>query len=117
MTGKDLLKLMEDKRTRNHCCIKWWREKEGIVNIQLIETAKVGDQFDDFELLDIEDMWAIVTQKCLDKVMRTIFDDDEVIVWEQVDADGAKRHLSGKFVPEVLIKVFEAETTGRYVAV
>jgi len=109
---------MDEKRTENHCFIKWWRKDEGVVDIELLDTffdtAKAGDRFDGFELLDMEDMWVIVKRQCLGWVERTVQNDDEVLIWERVDSTGGKRRINCQFAPEFLIKVFEVETGGHF---
>jgi hypothetical protein len=116
MTGRELIHLLDQQRSDNHCFIKWWRNDDESVAIELLDTfldtAKVGDRFDGFKLLDMEDLWVIVKQNWSRKIARTVQDKNEVILWEEADAEGAIRHVSGKFVPEVLIKVYAEESKG-----
>ncbi len=116
MTGRELLRCLEDQRREGQYFIKWWRKDGGVADIELIDTfydtAKVGDTFDGFELLDMEDMWVMVKHACADRVTRTVLNDNEVLIWERVDSAGDMRRVSSQFAPEFLMKVFVVENRG-----
>ena len=115
MTGKELLKHMEEKRTIHHCFIRWWRENRGIIDIELLDTfldrAKAGDEFDAFELLDMEDMLGIVMRQFPGKVKRTVTNGNDNLTWEINDSKGSTQQITRQFVPEFLINVYAVETS------
>jgi hypothetical protein len=119
MTGKDLFKQLEEQREAKHHFIKWWRKENDFVDIELIEsfyeTAKAGDQFEGFSLLDMEDLWELVKKQCGDRVSRTTSAGGETVVWERVDRKGEKRTISCTFAPEFLMQIFDVETQGNYI--
>jgi len=84
------------------------------VDIELIDafydTVKAGDQFDGFELLDMEQLWEIVKRLCADRVTRSVQEGNEVITWQRLDTTGAKRSIRCSFAPEFLIQIFDVET-------
>ena len=119
MNGIELLKQLEQLRNDNHHFIKWWRKENDFVDIVLLdsflETVKAGDQFEGFDLLNMEQLWDIVKKLCGNRVMRTQQEGHEVINWERPDKQGAKRIISCSFAPEFLLQVFDVETRGNYI--
>lgn len=119
MNGKDLFKELEQLREENHHFIKWWRKENDFVDIELIdtfyETAKAGDQYEGFELLDMEQLWEIVNKLCGDRVKRARQDGNEILTWERLDNKGAKRFIRCSFAPEFLMQIFDVETRGNYI--
>ncbi len=117
MTGNELFQLLERQRTNRHCFIRWWRNDGEGCDIELIDAffdrAKVGDCFDGFELLDMEDVWSMVRQRSDGRVLRSHRDSGEIVTWEQVDPDGRRYRSSSRLTPEVLIRLLVAETGGR----
>jgi len=119
MNGKELFKELEQLREQNHHFIKWWRKENDFVDIELIdtfyETAKAGDQYEGFELLDMEQLWVIVKKQCGERVMRTMKEGQEILNWEHLDKQGEKRTISSSFAPEFLMQIFDVETRGNYI--
>ena len=118
MTGNELLGQLDQQRKESHRFIKWWRKENDFVDIELIDafydTVKAGDQFDGFELLDMEQLWEIVKRLCADRVTRSVQEGNEVITWQRLDKTGAKRSIRCSFAPEFLIQIFDVETRGNY---
>lgn len=118
MTGKDLFKQLEQQREEHHHFIKWWRKENDFVDIELIdsfyETATAGDQYEGFELLDMEQLWTIVKKLCGGRVTRAMKDGQEILSWERLDK-GGKRTISCSFAPEFLMQIFDVETRGNYI--
>lgn len=112
MTGKDLLEVMKKTRTNEHRFIKWWRCSEHISAIELLDAfldrAKAGDNFDGFTLLDMEEMWLLLSRKLPGQLTRVIKGGYEVIVWERIDA-GRIIAVSAPFEPGSLISLFETD--------
>jgi len=119
MNGKELFKELEQLREENHHFIKWWRKENDFVDIELIdtfyETAKAGDQYEGFELLDMEQLWVIVKKQCGERVMRTMKEGQEILSWERLDKQGGGRTISCSFAPEFLMQIFDVETRGNYI--
>jgi hypothetical protein len=119
MTGKDLFKQLEQQREEYHHFIKWWRKENDFVDIELIdsfyETAKSGDQYEGFELLDLEQLWELIKKQCGERVMRMTQQGQEMVTWERLDKQGGKRTISCSFAPEFLMQIFDVETRGNYI--
>jgi len=119
MTGKELFKELDQQRKDSHQFIKWWRKENDFVDIELLdsfcETVKAGDEFEGFELLDMEQLWEIVKRLCGGRVTRSKQDGHEIISWERLDSQGAKRNISCSFAPEFLMQIFDVETRGNYI--
>lgn len=119
MTGNELMNQLEQLRKERHYFIKWWRKENDFVDIELLdsfcESVKAGDQFEGFALLDMEQLWEIVSKLCGPRVKRTQQDGHEVLIWERLDNKGAKRNISCSFAPEFLLQIFDVETRGNYI--
>jgi hypothetical protein len=120
MDGIEVVRLLDERREDGHHFIKWWRKENDFVDIELIDsfraTVKAGDIFGGFELLDMEQLWAIVADLCPGRVSRRAFDGHESIVWDRLDKKGVARSIRCSFAPEFLIQVFDVETKGNYIA-
>jgi hypothetical protein len=116
MNGSELLHSLEKQRGAQHHFMKWWREDKDVPTIELLDTfldrAKVGDQFSGFKLLDMEEMWEIVRQRCAGRAERAVCNNKEVLVWERAAQTGGPQRVTSLFSPESLIKVFDLETEG-----
>lgn len=119
MNGKELFKQLEQERTENHCFIKWWRKENDFVDIELLDsfydTAQAGEQYEGFELLDMEQLWELVKKQCGERVTRTTRDGQELLTWERQDKQGGSRTISCSFAPEFLLQIFDVETRGNYI--
>ena len=119
MNGTELLRQLGQQEMRNRHFIKLWRKENDFVDIELIETfrdtVKGGDEFADFELLDMEQLWDVVKKICADRISRQIIDKNEMIIWERVDKHGIKSSNQCSYSPEFLIQIFDIETRGNYI--
>lgn len=119
MTANELLGLLDQQRKAHHHFIKWWRRENDFVDIELIDTfydtVQAGDQFDGFELLDMEQLWEIVRRLCPGRLQRMAQGEQEMISWQRLDKGGEKRTISCSFAPEFLIQIFDVETRGNYI--
>lgn len=119
MNGIDLLREVDRQRGNGHQFIKLWRKENDFVDIELIDlfrdSVSAGDVFGGFELLDMEQMWHIVSKLCPGRVSRRVFDDHESIIWDRKDRNGVTRSMRCSFAPEFLIQIFDVETRGNYI--
>jgi hypothetical protein len=119
MNGREVLRLLDEQLDKEKQFIKWWRKENDFVDIELIETFRDrvdgNDDFSGFELLDMEQLWAIVTRLCPGRVERQRIDAAEVIVWDRVTREGVKTSFRCSFAPEFLIQIFDVETRGNYI--
>ena len=83
MDGIELVKALDERREDRHHFIKWWRKENDFVDIELIDlfrsTVTAGDVFGGFELLDLEQLWAVVAELCPARVSRRDIDGHESI--------------------------------------
>ncbi|KAF0216287.1 MAG: hypothetical protein FD174_3741 [Geobacteraceae bacterium] len=113
MTGNEVMRQIEAQRNANHCCIKWWREEKDFVDFELIdrfiEQVKPDDIVDGFALLDLEQMWKVLTNLDPDKLMRVKKGDGEVIEWVWSDRDGKEKTSIYPFTPEGIMTILNDE--------
>lgn len=119
MTGNELMRQLDHQERKDRQFIKLWRKENDFVDIELIETfrdnVKGGDEFADFELLTMEQLWDVVKKMCADRISRQIIDNNEMIVWDRVDKHGIKSSHKCSYSPEFLIQIFDIETRGNYI--
>jgi hypothetical protein len=119
MNGKELLRQLDHQELKNCRFIKLWRKENDFIDIELIDTfrdtVKAGDEFSDFELLNMEQLWDIVKKICGDRISRKGIDSNEMIVWDRVDKHGIKSSNQCSYSPEFLIQIFDIETRGNYI--
>jgi hypothetical protein len=119
MTAYELMKQLDHQETKDCKFIKLWRKENDFVDIELIETfrdnVKGSDEFADFELLTMEQLWEVVKKLCADRISRHMIDNHEMIVWDRVDKHGIKSSHKCSFSPEFLIQIFDIETKGNYI--
>ncbi len=119
MTGRELLRQLDQQELKHRYFIKWWRKENDFVDIELIETfrdtVKGDEEFGGFQLLDMDQMWKVVTKLCPDRVRRRSFDSHEMIVWDRVERSGGMKSIRCSYAPEFLIQIFDVETRGNYI--
>ena len=119
MNGNELLRQLDRQEQKDRQFIKLWRKENDFVDIELIDTfrdsVKAGDEFSDFELLSMEQLWEIVKKICGDRISQQVIDNNEMIVWDRVDKQGVKSSNKCSYTPEFLIQIFDIETKGNYI--
>lgn len=113
MTGSEVLQQIKAQRTEGHAFIKWHRKEKGFVDFELIdrflERLKPEDIIDGFSLLDLEEMWKVLTDLDPDKLARVKKGDREIIQWEWAGKDGAEKTSVYPFTPEGIMTILNDE--------
>ncbi|MDO3376906.1 hypothetical protein [Geoalkalibacter halelectricus] len=115
MNGLQIAEEIKRTRTDQQHFIRWWRRENDFVDYQLIErfleTASEDDEFEGFELLDVESMWETLENKVDGRVQRDKRKAGEMIVWQRP----GKEDQTCPFSPESIMTIFDVETRGNVI--
>lgn len=116
MTGQEIITRLREGRRSDLPFIRWWRRENDFVDYELVDTfmenVRPDQEFADFELLGMEEMWEALRKVRPEGVSREKRRLGEVIVWKRAGDAGEK---VCPFTPESLISIFDAETRGNVV--
>ncbi|HKK01374.1 MAG TPA: hypothetical protein VJ955_04325 [Desulfuromonadales bacterium] len=119
MNGKEIKAQINHQRTSTHCIVKWWRKENDFVDYELLdrflEACKPDEEFAEFELLNLEQMWTVLAGATRDKMEREPRRGKEVVVWQRVDSKGQKEFREFPFAAEPLLEVFDEITKGNVI--
>ncbi|MBE9523422.1 MAG: hypothetical protein IME95_09535 [Proteobacteria bacterium] len=119
MKGSEILEQIKQQRTEDLNFIRWWRKENDFSDYELIdiflENLNPHHEFEDFELLGMEQMWEILHRKnpkhlSLDKQWGK-----DVILWERPEKEGEEGHVVCPFTPESIMTIFDVETKGNVI--
>jgi hypothetical protein len=113
MTRNEVIEQIARQRKAGDCFVKTWEAGHTFVDFDLIERfiAKSGKDaaIEGFELLDLEQMWQVLTDLDPDKLLRVKSGEGEVIEWDWKKSDGADRKCFYPFSPEGIMKIIDDE--------
>lgn len=113
MTRNEVISKITTDRRENHCFIKLFKTGHTLVDFDLIdEFISKRDQsgaIDEFELLDMEQMWQTLIQLDPDKLQRVERGEGEVIEWLWQDKSGAEKTTVYPFTPAGIMTIIDDE--------
>ena len=113
MTGNEVVAQVQGQRSTFHCCIKSWGKDHKLVDFELIDRfidrAKEDDTFDGFELLDLEQMWHVLTELDPDNLQRVQTKDGEMIEWVWRDRAGREVRTRYPFSADGIMTIMNDE--------
>mgnify|MGYP001174253303 CR=1 FL=1 len=112
MKGSEIVRELKMQPDTHQCFIKWWRKENDFADYELVDTFMLSGvdelEFDGYELLDIDQMWALLRSQTSGHVDVAQKAGEKMLVWRR--PDGITESL--KFSPKALMEVFDAETRG-----
>lgn len=109
MTRSEVISKIATDRKETHCFIKLFKTGHTLVDFDLIdEFISKRDQsgeIDEFELLDIEQMWQTLIDLDPDKLTRSGSGADEVIEWYWTNSEGVEKKTSYPFTPDGIMNI------------
>lgn len=112
MRGSEVLMELNRAHTSGKHFIKWWRKENDFVDFELVKTfrehAESTQEFDGYELLNLEQMWQTLKRMFPQRVSLERRTRGAFIVWNR--EDGELRELP--YSPESVIEIFDEETGG-----
>jgi hypothetical protein len=123
MQGHELLKKIDKEKAKNpsNIFIKWWRGEEDFIDFDLLsrfqETLDYGTEIGGFELIDQDEMWRTLEERCKGRATRVQRDNGEyVVLWTPPEgAEVEERLPEYPYTPESLLKILDIETNYNYV--
>lgn len=95
------MEQIKAQRSPKHCCIKFWGKDLKLVDFELIDqfvaSVKPDDIYAGFTLLDLEQMWQVLTNLDPDNLTRVITPRGEVIEWLWTDKNGKETKTTYPF--------------------
>ena len=112
MIGREILKVIRERKTADHQFIKWWRKEEDWLDYDLIDTfmesADPNEEIDGFELVTMDGMWDSLVKATSGRVEREKRRGEEVIVWRKKSGE----EQVCQFNAESVMTIFDVETHG-----
>lgn len=115
MTGHDVLKKVTESRSPEQLFIKWDRKGNDFADYDLIdrfvENLSVNEEFEDIELLTMDEMFSKIKSIVGDRVRIIKSDTGENVEWRHEGKSGVTTQTCS-YIPETLMTIFDVETKG-----
>ena len=115
MRGYDIIATLNDKRTKEHCFVKWWRKETDFLDYDLIdrfvENAKGTEEIGGIDLLTLDDMWNEVRRVGGTRVTLVHDTNGDRVEWTHSGKTGVRKNVCA-FTPETLMQIYDVETKG-----
>ena len=115
MKGKEILKTLDERRTDNHCFVKWWRKENDFLDYDLVDrfinNTSSGVEIGGIDLLTMDDMWNEVKRVGGPRVKLVHDRSGDKIEWVVKGKKGTRTKVC-KYTPQSLMTIFDIETGG-----
>lgn len=115
MTGRDVIKALDEQRSKNYCFVKCWRKEADLLDYDLVdrflENTSVTEEFGGIDLLTMDDMWNEVVRVSGTRVTLLHDESGDKVEWLHKGKTGLKKNVCA-FTPETLMEIFDVETKG-----
>ncbi|PLX75618.1 MAG: hypothetical protein C0615_07785 [Desulfuromonas sp.] len=116
MRGSDIIRELETRQQSGQPFIRWWRRENDFADYELLKDfrkrVEPNQEFEGFELLDIESMWKTLVKQSTHRLARDKRKGVEVIIWEHEDTEGYVKEQVCPFSPDAVMTIFDVETKG-----
>lgn len=113
MTKSEVISQIGANRRVKDYFIKFYGTSHKLVDIDLIDnfvkTRDLSGEIDEYELLDLEQMWLALIDLDPDRLTRSGKGADEVIEWIWKDGNGTEKKTLFPFTPEGIMKIINDE--------
>lgn len=109
MTRSEVISKIASERKNNQFFIKLFKTGHKLVDFDLIDgfiskRDQIGE-IDEFELLDMEQMWQTLIDLDPDKLTRSGSGEDEVIEWYWTNSVGVEKKTIYPFTPDGIMSI------------
>jgi len=115
MRGRDIITALDQRRTDQHCFVKWWRKEEDFLDFDLIDRfmANVSgtEEIGGIDLLTMDEMWDQVRRVSGTRVKLIHNPSGDTVEWVHKSQKGLSTHVCS-YTPEALLQIFDSETKG-----
>lgn len=112
MNGRELREQVRAQKADRHCFIRWSRKENDFADFELLDdffdNLTDEQEFESFELLDMEQMWQTLQNVDPDHLHREKRNKGEVVVWDREE----KGTQVCPFIADSLMTIFNVETRG-----
>lgn len=122
MKGYQLTKQIKEAKSAHpeRVFIKWWRKEEDFIDFDLLDrflqNLRESTNIDGFDLIDQDEMWRVVENRCKGRVSRVRRDGDWVLHWTPPPGRVVEEQQTEyPYSAESLVKILDAETNYNYV--
>ncbi len=116
MRAEEIIRDIRKGQEEGQSFIKWWRIENDFSDYELFDTfiqnARSSHEIAGYELLDLEQMWDVLTRWKPTGLKRVKTGWGEEIEWQKRAADGTLRLEVCPFTPESVMAIFDFETHG-----
>jgi len=116
MRAAEIIRDIRKGKEEGQAFIKWWRIENDFTDYELfssfIKNARSKHEIEGFELLDLEQMWDVLTRWKPTGLKRIHTGKGEQIEWTRKSADGGLKKEVCAFTPETVMYIFDYETGG-----
>lgn len=116
MRGSEILNAIEQRQSSGQEFIRWWRRENDFADYELIDDFRKrvdsSQEFEGFELLDIEAMWRDLVRLSAHRLVREKRRRGDLVIWEREGESGEVNIETHPFSPQTLISIFDVETRG-----
>jgi hypothetical protein len=115
MRGREIVASLNERRTENHCFVKWWRKEEDFLDYDLIDrfVENTGgiEEIGGIDLLTMDDMWNEVSRIGGSRVSLLHNGNGDRVEWVHKGKTGVHKNVCA-FTPETLMEIYDVETRG-----
>jgi hypothetical protein len=122
MQGYELVKQIEQERGSHpeKVFIKLWRNEQDFIDFDLaarfLKSLDYGAEFGGFELIDENEMWRTIENRCQGRATKLQRNGGYVVLWTPPNgAEVEERLPEYPYTPESLLKILDVETDFNYV--
>lgn len=116
MKEDQILKVIQQGKSHGKEFIKWWRKESDFVDFELIdrylEAKDAHYEFENFDLLDKEEMWDILQKTVKGKLYHRIATKSDTIEWQHTGKDGITHTYTCPYNAHSIMAIFDSETKG-----
>lgn len=116
MRRNQILRDIEMGKEEGKEFIKWWRKENDFVDYELVDnfirSADAFHEIENFELLDIEQMWQVLKKWKPSGLRHSKSTKGDNIEWEHVSKDGEPHTYTCPYSAHSIMSIFNAETRG-----
>lgn len=115
MTGREILNMLKERRTDDHCFVKWWRKEEDFLDFDLLDrfenNLSSSEEIGGVDLLTMDEMWDELKRIGGERVNLVRDKAGDTVEWVHEGKQGVHKEVC-IYCPETLLTIYDVETRG-----
>lgn len=115
MKESEILRMIAERRTKDHRFVRWWRKEEDFLDYELLDrfVAEAGgnEELGGIDLLTMDDMWSELQRIAGPHVKLVQDPSGNKVEWVHKGKSGTTAQVCA-YTPETLMTIFNVETKG-----